>query len=140
MKPTAVDLEKYFDDPTVLGKLVRFEELNEDSVQILFREPNDSILTQGELCKIPYVNDWKSRRDTAIWRYRMQKNNAFLFWETLRLEDQERLVQAYGLESFENLLFFFHWFAGKDKKFLHEYQKVVRRFGALKEEEITTLI
>jgi hypothetical protein len=134
MKPFQVDIDKFLDDPTICSRLIRFEEINEDSIQVLFRDPNDQVLTQQELRSLPFVNDYQYVFRTILWRYRMQKRNAFLLWESLLELYQEKIVNAYDLRLNTDVIFFFVWMI-QEGKITKSHQKVVQSFSELEEDD-----
>jgi hypothetical protein len=136
MKPGPIDLDAFQDS----SLLIRFEELNEDSLQILFRDPCDKMLSQSYLKELPFTNDYIVPFRTAISRYRLQRRNAFLFWETLREDYQKIIVNAYCLSSKANILFFFAWIVRERQMSKQEYQRVVDEFYKLTDDKKMKLI
>jgi hypothetical protein len=134
MKPFQVDIDKFLEDPTTCNRLIRFEEINEDSIQVLFRDPHDPLLTQQELRALRFVNDYQYVFRTILWRYRMQKRNAFLLWESLLQPYQEKIVNAYDLRLNTDVMFFFVWMI-REEKITKSHQKVVQSFSELEEDD-----
>lgn len=139
-KPNLIDLE-VLDDPTIIGRFTRFDELNEDSIQLIWRDPSDGMLDQEELKKLAFVNDWQFPFRTAIWRYRMNSRNPFLFWDTLYPDSQSKIVKAYGLQLYLDLMYFFIWLIKEDKlNTTTKSQRIVELFNAADSDTQTKLI
>jgi len=138
-KPTPLDLEG-LDDPNIMARFTRFDELNEDSIQSIWRDPADGILDQDELKKLPFVNDWQYPFRTAIWRYRTNSRNPFLFWDTLYPDSQAKVARVYGLGANIDFMYFFIWLIKGKHINNRQTQRVVEVFTALDSDAQTKLL
>lgn len=127
MEQNGLTLERV-DDPAVYGLYIRFDDFNEDSIQILMRDPSDGYLNQAQLRQLTYINDWMYPFRTMIYRLRLNHRNPFLFWHTLDDHYKALVSTPFGLGGYADVMQFFVWLILNKKITSRLEQRIADRF------------